>query len=94
MPKHKQLLLHIIANYVPETNMPMKLGICKTYTKYRQHIWGWMYIYVPHMKHMHEKTILHSDTDTHTYITDSDSYRLNLASHISQKPIICTYMHT
>ena len=42
---------HVIVKYVPETNMPNKLGIYDIYAKYMIDLYGrCICIYVPHMK--------------------------------------------
>ena len=44
----------VIAKYVLERNMPTKLDTCAIYAKNLTCIYEWyMYMYVPHMKHVH-----------------------------------------
>ena len=46
--------LLVIAKYVPETNMPTKLGKHDIYANYLTCIYlEYMCMHVPHMKHMH-----------------------------------------
>ena len=75
----------VIAICVPETNMPIILGI---YVNFLHENVEDMNIYVQHIKQVFlELCPVQSGADTHTntLTTDGDGYRLNLASAIQPK---------
>ena len=76
------LLHHMLLQNMSEINMPIQVSIHAIHAQYFMCTSGvCMSIYVPHMKHVHEKPgPAQSCTDTMT--TEGECYRLNLASEI------------